>query len=265
MAQSELLISTAGTTAENASAEEKAGARHYSLLVTRDSEEVLAAQRLRYQVFAQEMGASLPNDADGIDADAFDEFCDHLVVRDDHSGEIVGGYRMLPPDAAQRAGSLYADYEFDLRSLSGLRSSLVETGRSCVHADHRTGAVIGLVWAGISRYMLLSGHSYLAGCASVPLHDGGELAAGVWDVVSTKHYAPEEYRVRPLRAWDTEAAPRPRRRVLPPLLRGYLRLGAWVCGPPALDAEFNVADFFVLLPMDRVDQRYLRYFLGDAG
>jgi putative hemolysin len=262
MAQSELLISTAGT-AKNASAGDSSEAGHYSLLVTKNSEEVRAAQRLRYEVFAKEMGASLLNDADRIDADAFDEYCDHLVVRDDHSGAIVGSYRMLPPDAARQAGSLYADYEFDLRSLSELRGSLVETGRSCVHPDHRTGAVIGLMWAGIGRYMLLCGHSYLAGCASVPLQDGGELAAGVWDVVSTKHYAPPEYRVRPLHAWVTEAAPRPQRPVLPPLLRGYLRLGAWVCGPPALDAEFGVADFFVLLSVDRVDQRYLRYFLGN--
>jgi putative hemolysin len=140
----------------------------------------------------------------------------------------------------------------------------VETGRSCVHPDHRTGAVVGLVWAGIARYMLLSGHSWLAGCASVPLADGGALAAGVWDVVRRKHLAADEYRVVPRVPWDVDGVDAPARPVVPPLLRGYLRLGAWVCGRPALDADFGVADFFVLLSLANVDQRYLKFFLGES-
>jgi putative hemolysin len=258
MAQSELLVSTG----RNAPA--GAGTTHYSLLVARNSAEVVAAQRLRYQVFVGEMGAKLP--ATGVDEDPFDAFCDHIVVRDDHSGQIVGSYRMLPPERAREAGGLYSDTEFDLGSLRGIRHSVVETGRSCVHPDHRSGGVVGLVWAGITRYMLLSGHRYVAGCASVPLDDGGALAAGVWDQVSARNYAPDGYRVTPLRPWNVAAAsPRSGRCVLPPLLRGYLRLGAWVCGPPAHDPDFGVADFFVLLPMDRLDRRYLRYLLGEEG
>jgi putative hemolysin len=252
MSQPRLLVS-------NASAE-----RHYSLLVARDDDEVRAAQRLRHQVFATEMGATLHSPVDGLDVDRFDEFCDHLVVRDETSGEIVGTYRMLPPERAAAAGGLYSDTEFDLTALAGLRGSLVETGRSCVHPDHRTGAVVGLVWAGIARYMLLSGHSYLAGCASVPLADGGTEAAGVWDVVRRKHFAPDDFGVTPLHPWDVDAHPVPARPVVPPLLRGYLRLGAWICGRPAYDPDFGVADFFVLLPLDRVDQRYLKFFLGES-
>jgi putative hemolysin len=252
MSQPRLLVS-------NASAE-----RHYSLLVARDDDEVRAAQRLRYQVFADEMGATLHTTVAGLDVDRFDEFCDHLVVRDETTGQIVGTYRMLPPQRAAEAGGLYSDTEFDLRALAGLRGSVVETGRSCVHPDHRTGAVVGLVWAGIARYMLLSGHSHLAGCASVPLADGGGEAAGVWDVVRRKHFAPDEYRVSPLHPWDVDAVAVPDRPVVPPLLRGYLRLGAWVCGRPAHDPDFGVADFFVLLPLDRVDQRYLTFFLGES-
>jgi putative hemolysin len=254
MAQSELLVSTP-------SAEATA---HYSLLVAHDDAEVRAAQRLRHQVFAEEMGANLHSTAPGLDVDYFDQFCDHLVVRHDPTGEIVGCYRMLPPERAHEAGRLYSDGEFDLSALAGIRGALVETGRSCVHPDHRTGAVVGLVWAGIARYMLLSGHEWLAGCASVPLHDGGELAAGVWDTVSRKNYAPDEYRVTPRLPWNVAAAPRPTKATIPPLLRGYLRLGAWVCGEPALDEDFGVADFFVLLSMARVDQRYLRFFLGEG-
>lgn len=262
---SELLVSTprTGTTDPRADADAAPGA-HYSLLVARDEREVRAAQRLRYEVFAEEMGATLHSPVDGLDVDEFDEFCDHLVVRDDVTGDIVGTYRMLPPESAARAGRLYAETEFDVSALAGLRGSLVETGRSCVHPDHRSGAVVGLVWAGIARYMLLSGHKWLAGCASVPLYDGGELAAGVWDTVHRKHFAPPEHRVVPLRPFDVDAAPRPARTVVPPLLRGYLRLGAWICGRPALDVDFGVADFLVLLSMDNLDQRYLRFFLGES-
>jgi putative hemolysin len=255
MTQAQLLVSTPG---------EGVTAPRYSLLVARDGEEVLAAQRLRYRVFAEEMGATLHTTTPGLDVDAFDEYCDHLVVREDVTGEIVGCYRMLPPERAPEAGMLYSETEFDLRNLAPLKASLVETGRSCVHPDHRTGAVVSLVWAGIARYMLLSGHSWLAGCASVPLHDGGTLAAGVWDTVRRKHFAPEEYRVRPLRPWEPTGVETPKRAVIPALLKGYLRLGAWVCGPPALDADFGVADLFVLLGLDRVDRRYLSYFLGEG-
>ncbi|MCP3798129.1 GNAT family N-acetyltransferase [Allokutzneria sp. A3M-2-11 16] len=228
----------------------------YSLLVARDGDDVVAAQRLRHQVFAGEMGADLPGP---LDVDPFDEICDHLLVRDDSSGEIVGTYRVLP---AGRSARCYSETEFDLGALAPLRASLAETGRSCVHPDHRSGAVIGLVWAGLARYMLLTGHEWLAGCASVPLADGGASAAAVWDRVRSKHYAPEEYRVRPWNPWEADALMRSRRAEMPPLLRAYLRIGAWVCGPPAHDPEFGVADFYVLLSMRRIDQRYTRFFLG---
>lgn len=237
-------------------------APRYSLLVASDSAEVLAAQRLRHLVFAGEMGAKLDSLVDGIDADRFDEHCDHLIVRDDGTGEIVGTYRMLPPNRAVAAGGLYADTEFDLAALAGLRGSLVETGRSCVHPDHRSGAVVSLVWAGIGRYMLLAGHRYLAGCASVPLDDAGACAAGVWDLVRAKHYAPESHRVSPRQPWHTDGIARPERPALPPLLKGYTRLGAKVCGPPAHDPDFGVADFFTLLDLQHVDERYLKFFLG---
>jgi len=110
--------------------------------------------------------------------------------------------------------------------------------------------------------MLLSGHRYLAGCASVPLTDSGSYAAGVWDVLRTKHHADDALRVTPLNPWESDGVARPARALLPPLIKGYVRLGAKVCGPPALDADFGVADFFVLLDLQQVDERYLKFFLG---
>ncbi|MDT0405348.1 MULTISPECIES: GNAT family N-acetyltransferase [Streptomyces] len=235
----------------------------YTVTLARDEEDVRAAQRLRYDVFAGEMGALLSTPQPGLDADPFDAYCDHLLVREETSGQVVGTYRLLPPERAGIAGRLYAEGEFDLSGLDAIRPSLVEVGRSCVHPGHRDGAVIGLIWAGIARYMTDRGHAWLAGCCSIPLADGGTLASATWDRVRAKHLAPEEYRVRPLLPWQPKASgPAAAPADLPALLRGYLRLGAWVCGEPAHDADFGVADLYVLLPMNRVDPRYLRHFLS---
>jgi putative hemolysin len=245
------------------------GTGGYTLLVAADEAQIAAAQRLRYQVFAGELGATLHSATPGLDVDEFDEYCDHLVVRDDTTGEIVGTYRMLPPVRAAQAGRRYSDGEFEMGALAPLRDHLVETGRSCVHPDHRSGAVINLMWSGIARYLHLNGYRWLGGCASVPLDDGGRLAADVWHLASSRHLSPPAMRVRPRRPWLAEPGARqitpsadPRRVAVPPLLRGYLRLGSWVCGEPAYDPDFQVADLYVLLSLDRVDPRYLRHFLG---
>ncbi|MDQ0753062.1 putative hemolysin [Streptomyces africanus] len=233
----------------------------YTVTLARTEEDVRAAQRLRHDVFAGELGALLAGPQPGLDVDPFDAYCDHLLVREETTGQVVGTYRLLPPERAAVAGRLYSESEFDLGSLAGIRPELVEVGRSCVHPDHRDGAVISLIWAGIARYMTDRGHEWLAGCCSVPLADGGTLASATWDRVSAKHLSPQEYRVRPLLPWVPGPAPATRVE-LPALLRGYLRLGAWVCGEPAHDPAFGVADLYVLLPMSRVNPRYLRHFLS---
>ncbi|GAA1768846.1 GNAT family N-acetyltransferase [Luedemannella helvata] len=218
--------------------------------------------------FAEELGARLRSPVPGLDVDEFDDHCDHLVVREEHTGETVGTYRMLPPAKAAALGRRYADGEFDLRLLAPLRDAVVETGRSCVHPDHRSGAVINLMWTGIARYLHLMGKRWLTGCASVPVGDGGVAARAVWGMVRGKHLAPPRLRVTPHNPYPLEQDdPLPRAAALaltPALLRGYLRLGAWVCGPPAYDPDFAVADFFILLSLDRIDPRYLRHFLGDV-
>ncbi|MFF7356637.1 MULTISPECIES: GNAT family N-acetyltransferase [Streptomyces] len=234
----------------------------YTVTLARDEDDVRAAQQLRHDVFAGEMGALLATPQPGLDVDAFDAYCDHLLVRDTATGQVVGTYRLLPPERAAVAGRLYSEGEFELAALDAIRPGLVEVGRSCVHPDHRDGAVIGLIWAGIARYMVDRGHEWLAGCCSVPLADGGALAAATWERVRAKHLAPEEFRVRPLLPWVPDAEAPAGHSELPALLRGYLRLGAWVCGEPAHDPEFGVADLYVLLSMRRVNPRYLRHFLS---
>lgn len=240
-----------------------AATARYSILVAGTPAEVAAAQRLRYLVFAGELGANLHSLVDGLDVDEFDEHCDHLIVRDDRTGEIVGTYRMLPPHRAAAIGRRYSDGEFQLTNLAPLRDLLVETGRSCVHPEHRNGAVINLMWAGIARYLHLHGHRWLAGCASVPV--AGDAPSSVWQQVRDRHLPPPRLRVRPRVAYPLTEGSTVDRQAMPPLLRGYLRLGAWVGGEPALDADFGVADFFVLLSLDRMDPRYLKHFLGDEA
>jgi putative hemolysin len=241
----------------------------YSLLLSTDPSLIAAAQRLRYQVFTTEPGYALPAEGDGRDADRFDEFCDHLLVRDDTSGELVGCYRMLPPPGAIAAGSLYTAMEFDVSALDGLRPSLVEMGRAVVGGDHRNGAVVLLMWAGILAYLDRCGYDYVTGCVSVPTHSEDPAGAppgtqirGVRDFVRRRHAAAREHTMYPYRpvvlggVGLDDIAP-PARPTIPPLMRGYLRLGARVCGEPAHDTQFGVGDFPALLDKRQADTRYL--------
>ena len=235
--------------------------KQFHVAMARHQDEVREAQRLRWKVFAEEMGARLATPEPGLDIDLYDAHCEHLLVRDPDSGEVVGTYRILSPDAAKRVGSYYSENEFDLTRLQHLRSRMVELGRSCVHTDYRGGGVITHLWAGLAEYMLRSRHEYLIGCASIGMADGGHNAAGIWHATREKHLAPIEWRVfprcpLPLESLDSVATP-----VLPPLIKGYLRLGAHVCGEPAWDPDFNTADLPILLPLKNLNPAYARHFL----
>jgi putative hemolysin len=217
------------------------------------------AQRLRYSVFAQEMGANLGNAGDGIDQDEFDMYCDHLLVRERDSGRVIGTYRILPPHRREQLGRLYSESEFDLSRLANLQPSLIEVGRSCVHADHRTGSAILLLWAGLAQYMRQGNYRHLIGCASASLADGGMQAAGLRDKLQA-YLADPDYRVFPHLPFPHERLARPATVDVPPLIKGYLRLGAKVCGEPAWDPDFNSADFLIWLALDRISPRYARHF-----
>lgn len=229
--------------------------------LARHAEDILAAQRLRYQVFAEEMGARLPSRIAGVDQDIYDPHCQHLIVRNETTDEVVGTYRILTPESAKRIG-YYSENEFDLTRLQHLRANMVEIGRSCVHADYRSGATITLLWAGLAKFMLENGYGYLIGCASIPMHDGGHAAAAIYRTLADQ-LSPAEYRVfprcpLPLEALQSDSG----NAELPPLIKGYLRAGAWVCGEPAWDPDFNTADLPILLPMSRLDARYAKHFMS---
>jgi putative hemolysin len=238
----------------------------YTLLLSTDPALIEAAQRLRHDVFTSEPGFALAGATDGRDADRFDEYCDHLLVREDNSGELVGCYRMLPPPGAIAAGGLYTATEFDVSALDRLRPSLVEMGRAVVREDHRNGGVVLLMWAGILAYLDRCGYDYVAGCVSVPVRGAdeetpGSQIRGVRDFVRRRHAAP--YTVHPYRPVTVDGKglddiEPPGRVAVPPLMRGYLRLGAKVCGDPAHDPDFGVGDFPALLDKREADTRYLR-------
>lgn len=240
-----------------------AGSSDYSLEFA-DRDEIPEVQRLRHDVLAAEFGTHLPTLAHGLDSDEFDEHCDHLIVRHTRSRAIVGTYRLMTPQCAALVGGRFGDRTFDLGSLHHLRQDLVEAGRSCVHPDHRQGAVISLIWHGIGRYLRTTGHGHLGGCAWVSLHDEGRTAAGIWAAVREKHLAPQQYRVTPRERLFGDDAAEVDRAALPPLLRAYLRAGGWVCAEPAYDPEAKVAAFYVLLSLDQLNPRYRRHFLNEA-
>lgn len=222
--------------------------------------EVAAAQRLRHRVFAEKCRGGTDPTSTGVrhDEDEWDDVCDHLIVWDEVSDGAVGTCRVLPPERAMAFGRSYGDDQFELSRHVRLRPWTVAAGRTYVHPDHRAGAVTSHVSAGLLRYVLERGHPYLAGCASVPLTDGGSAAAGVWDTVRARHLAPAAFRVVPHVPFDVEGPGRPRRSDLPPLLRSQLRSGAVVCGRPAHDRSFGTAEFYVLLPLADVAARALR-------
>ena len=226
--------------------------------LARSREEVKEAQHLRHRVFVEELGAHAAR-AGNLERDRYDPFCIHLIVRDQASGEVVGTYRILTPERAAALGSLMAEAEFDLTQLGPLRPRIVEVGRACIDAEYRCGSIIMLLWSGLAAFTQSRGLSYLFGCATVGWGEPESDPHALYDRLALRHLAPAEYRVLP----RTEP---PRRdgaacASIPPLLKGYLRAGAWICGEPAWDPEFETADLPVLLSLQRVDSRYARHFL----
>ena len=229
-------------------------------------DQIIAVQRLRYRIFAQELGARLPHADEGLDRDEFDPHCQHLIVRDLTSGRIVASTRVLNEDGATRMGRFYSGSEFNLDNILCLPGRRIEVGRTCVDPAFRNGAVIATLWQGIGRLIGEQGVDYLFGCASVSLAEGRELAEAIIRRLMQKHLASETRRVTPLRV-----LPRPDSSLrdivprMPPLLRTYVNLGAKACGEPCWDPDFGVADVFMLLDLRQLNPRFARHFLPTAS
>ena len=227
-----------------------------------NSSEIKEAQRLRYKVFAEEMGANLAASSEGLDVDEFDAYCDHLLIRDQETLKVVGTYRVLPPHKAQEIGRLYSDSEFDLTRLNHLRPKMVELGRSCVHADYRSGAVIMALWSGLAQYMQKHGYEIMLGCASIPMGDGGHFAASLYNSLSNDQMAPVENHAFPKLPLPLDKLNGGLEVEPPPLIKGYLKLGAKICSAPAWDPDFNTADLLTMMRLSDINPRYAKHFLG---
>jgi len=241
----------------------------FEVVWARTDDEVRQAQRLRHLVFAEEMGARLsvpPGSPAGHDIDVFDPYCEHLLVRsrgdDGETGCVIGTYRVLTPAAAKRVGGLYSETEFDLTRLRPLRARMVELGRSCVHPEWRSGGAILALWGALAEFMTRNDLDTMVGCASISMRDGGHVAASLWEQLRRTHLAPIEWQVRPRLPLPVDELQNDLNVEPPALIKGYLRCGAKVLGPPAWDPDFNTADLPMLMRIADLPLRYRKHFLG---
>ncbi|MFA5121932.1 GNAT family N-acetyltransferase [Zavarzinia sp.] len=260
--------------------------KNLDVRLARGEAELLAAQRLRYRVFYDEMGAtpSAAAAAEKRDFDDFDPICDHLLVVDhsvvDRSGggeapAVVGTYRLLRESVAKANRGFYSASEFDLSLLDRNRrpdDNFLELGRSCVAPEYRTNAVIQSLWRAIAGYIVEHNISLMFGCGSLHGVDPEALAVPL-SYLYHHHLAPPERRVRALdsryvamdRLPKEAINPREALRTLPPLIKGYLRLGGFVGDGAVIDAEFKTVDCFIMVPCDTLTERYIARYQSRGG
>jgi L-ornithine Nalpha-acyltransferase len=238
----------------------------FEVKIATEPSEIEQAQRLRFEVFNLELNKGLRSSYErGLDRDEFDRYCDHLIVRDLKSGDIVGTYRLLRGAQARQSIGFYSEKEFDLSRIKNLDGELMELGRSCARRDFRDRSLVPLMWEAIAEQVRKYKVRYLFGCGSLYTTDADEVSA-VYSFLKNRHYAPEDCRVRPVDHCSFKELKEDWPLVdeqglfqkLPSLIKGYLRIGALVCGPPALDDEFGTADFFLLLDFGSLKEEYLK-------
>jgi L-ornithine Nalpha-acyltransferase len=234
-------------------------------------EDIGNAQRLRFDVFYQERGAHAETASHdrGLDEDPFDPACDHLLVEDHAMGapRLVGTYRLLRQSIAERRGGFYSASEYNIGAIAGTVGETLELGRSCVAPAYRDAGTIQMLWRGIASYLQQHSVATLFGCASFHGIDP-DAHADTLSYLAHNHLAPAGLRARALDARYVEMArlpiggydPRTAMRRLPPLIKGYLRVGAMVGDGAVIDHQFNTVDIFMVMPVERIGARYLDRF-----
>lgn len=241
----------------------------YLLCFAQDAGQLERILRLRFQVFNLELGEGLStSQATGLDRDAFDDGCHHLMVLDNATGEVVGTYRMQTSEMAACHQGFYSAGEFDLEALPDeVRNNSVELGRACISLAHRNRQVLFLLWKGLAAYVAHNQRRYLFGCSSLTSQDPAE-GLGMLEQLRVKGQVWEDLAAPPLPGFECRqedpAAPLPEVPV-PSLFRTYLRYGAKVCGAPAIDRAFKTIDFLMLFDLAQLDERRFRLFFGGEG
>ena len=256
-------------------------ARNLLIRLAESAEEIEASQRLRYRVFVEEMAAEATEArrGSGREFDSYDDYCEHLLVFDldrcasdqgDPAG-VIGTYRFMRRAQADRAGGFYTGGEYDISKLEAVDGEILEVGRSCIDAAYRDGATIQMLWKGISAYVFHYDVAYLFGCASLPSVEPDELAVAL-SFLYHNHLAPEDLRVRALpelfvemnRLPAEEIDKREALKALPPLLKGYLRLGGFVGDGAVVDRDFGTTDVCLILKTDWASDRYRKHYTRDT-
>jgi putative hemolysin len=237
---------------------------HYAARRARGNGELRAAQTLRFQVFNLELNEGLAQSyATGLDADPFDAVCDHLLVEHLPSQQIVGTYRLQTGANAAKNLGYYSAQEFEFQNFEPFRQQIIELGRACVHRQHRNLVVLGLLWRGIADYAQERGARYLLGCSSLTSQDAKVGASAYTELCRKQHLAEPPWQTRPTLRFDCPLDQLAEEKVeIPKLLRAYLSLGAKICGPPALDREFQTIDFLTLLDLASLPPSARERFLG---
>src|SRR5437667_8428322 len=240
----------------------KARQPKYAARLARSADELRRAQRLRFEVFNLELGEGLAESyATGADVDPFDEFCDHLIVEELPTGEIVGTYRLQTGARAAANIGYYSEREFDFTPYEPLRGEMIELGRACVHAEHRNFNLLHLLWRGIARYACERNARFLIGCSSLTSQDPIEGVA-MYYPLRGKHLASPKWRTVPHPALRVDVDRVSASCTPPPkLMRAYLSIGAKICGPPAMDREFGTIDFLTLLDLHALPAIVRAHFL----
>ncbi len=245
--------------------------------------EIDAAQDLRYRVFYDEMGAT-PTDAMKVkkrDFDSFDQHCDHLLVIDHarkDKSPIIGTYRLIRRDAAKKCGGFYSSSEYDVSPIVNYPGEILELGRSCIDAEYRTGPVMQILWRGLTAYVFRYDVRLMFGCASLPGTDPQALALPL-SYLHYHHLAPPALRAKalperyvdmailPREAFDPNVAfdsmkldPRNGSNSLPPLIKGYIRVGGFIGDGAVIDHQFNTTDVCIIVKTDLITSRYIKHY-----
>jgi putative hemolysin len=240
--------------------------RHLQVKLVNRPEELEQVLRLRYESFVEESGNRHVKSELGLEQDAFDSWCDHLIVQD--GGRVVGTYRLMPGQRAALNGGFYSETFFDLTNFVPPKSRTLELGRSCVAPEYRNGRVIQLLWEGIADYVQRHNYQYLIGCASLREPDSARLSR-IHSLLERHGYISRQYGVQPrsnlrmsLQRVETGEGVKELFRLLPPLVKGYLWLGAQLAGDPVYDPDFRSVDYLVVLSTENIVGKYRRHFLG---
>lgn len=250
---------------------QKVNEEHLSLVVklADNDYEIQQALRLRYQVFVEEEKNQGMYNASGLETDEYDQYCDHLIVKNTVLDQVIGTYRLLPGERAVQHIGFYSETEFDLSRFQAHKPKTLELGRSCIAYEYRGTKVLQMLWDGIASYLADREYHYLIGCASLHVETLQELNE-IYTLLMKKQVITKSYQIEPLQHCKIEGlsqlnggfAEKEVFRKLPPLIKGYQWLGAKIAGEPAYDPQFKTTDFFIVLEKEKIAKKYQRHFLA---